>query len=141
LQIDLQLESGEYFLKPYQKEAREAKRRKEKVSRPDSVILLTTVLIPPDTARRSYRQAAGGASRGVRTPKGRCGSYSGREEKTEAERESGRRGGRRKTAQEQEEKEGDGGGLLISASSSCLMLSYHPRSLIQTSDRSLFEVS
>ena len=30
-QIDLTLESGEYFLKPHQKEAMEAKRRKEKV--------------------------------------------------------------------------------------------------------------
>lgn len=30
--VDLQLESGEYFLKSQEKEAREAKRRKEKVS-------------------------------------------------------------------------------------------------------------
>lgn len=30
--VDLQLESGEYFLKAHEKEAREAKKRKEKVS-------------------------------------------------------------------------------------------------------------
>jgi len=31
IQIDLQLESGEYFLKAHQKEAKEAQRRKKKV--------------------------------------------------------------------------------------------------------------
>ena len=86
-QIDLQLESGEYFLKPHQKEAKEAKRRKEKVGSLNRIVSLAAVLMAPDIARRGYRQAAGRTSRSVCTSGGRFGSYSGREEKTEAERE------------------------------------------------------
>ena len=91
-----------------------------------------------NTARRGYRQAAGGTSRGICTPEGKCSSYSRREENTEAEREDRRRSGWKETTQEQEKEDG-GRRLLISVSPSCLMLSYYSRGLFLVLDRFLFE--
>ena len=143
-QIDLQLESGEYFLKPHQKEAREARRRKEKVGRNASIVALAADVIFLHTARGGYRQTAGRTSRSVRTSKGGCCPSSRREEKAKAEREGGGRNGWREAAQEQEEKEegGNGGGRdLIPVSLFPLMLPYYSRNLPQVSGRSAFEVS
>ena len=122
-QIDLQLASGEYFLKPHQKEAKEAQRRKEKVE--GTILSISSIADPLNPARRGYRQAAGGTSRSVCTPEGRRSSYGGGEEETETKGEGGGRGGWRETAQEQEEKEeNQRGGRLVSAFVSISLVVY-----------------
>ncbi len=62
--VDLQLESGEYFLKAHEKEAREAKKRKEKVGHPTSYSSShhRTSL----AARRGHRRASCKACRSIR---------------------------------------------------------------------------
>lgn len=110
----MQLESGEYFLKSHQKEAKEAQRRKEKVCWVDhAVVLLTADRTLPNAARRGHRHTAGRASGSVCTSEGRCGSYGGREEEAEAEGEGGGRGRWRETSQEQKEEKGHRGGPLV----------------------------
>ena len=57
-QVDLQLESGEYFLKSHEKEAREAKRKKEKVRSNFSVCFIFTSFLnslPFDSKMRRQR--------------------------------------------------------------------------------------
>jgi hypothetical protein len=49
--VDLQLESGEYFLKPHEKEARETQRRKQKVSH-QSCAPWWSVLNPPPRSKQ-----------------------------------------------------------------------------------------
>ena len=114
------MESGEYFLKSHQKEAKEAQRRKEKVRWIDnSVGLLTADKVPLNTARRGYREAAGGTSRSVCTSEGRRSSYSGGKEEAQAEGRGGGRDGWRETSQDQAEKEEIHRGLLVSYRLAC----------------------
>ena len=49
IQVDLQLESGEYFLKSHEKEAREAKKRKDKVR---TFISATATCVDPSSSKK-----------------------------------------------------------------------------------------
>ncbi|KAJ6627368.1 ribosomal RNA assembly protein mis3 [Mycena sp. CBHHK59/15] len=66
--IDLQLESGEYFLKAHEKETRESERRKQKVCRLTSIFThkYTSIYV----ANRDYHQTASRTCRGIHRP---CG--------------------------------------------------------------------
>lgn len=63
LQVDLQLQSGEYFLKNKEKEAREAKRRKEKVC--CHFFVLNLGFTTSRTARRGHCRETRKASRSI----------------------------------------------------------------------------
>lgn len=83
--VDLQLESGEYFLKISEKEARDAKKRKEKVC--CLFIFLPNVYsrcLHNSIARRGCFREPGQTRGGVRRPRGDCGTHSRRETETKA---------------------------------------------------------
>jgi ribosomal RNA assembly protein len=65
LQVDLQLESGEYFLKSRERAARDSERRKQKVSHPTSFSHPFDAE-PPGIASRNNRQKTGRACRSLR---------------------------------------------------------------------------
>ncbi len=89
--VDLQLESGEYFLKSHEKEARETHRRKEKVCLYIFPMYRGSDCTSHSTARRSHCGTESETRRGIRRAVRDCCPHSRRETQTQAgEGEGGR---------------------------------------------------
>ena len=70
--VDLQLESGEYFLKPKEREAKEEQRRKEKVGIANNHARPRDPYKPHFAASRGYGRTSSKAGRGVYRARRTC---------------------------------------------------------------------
>ena len=86
-QVDLQLESGEYFLKPTERKRREERERKQKAC--FVCIICWTYVMTFHTANCCHREAPCGARGGFRRPSRGGSADGGCQAKTQATRDGG----------------------------------------------------